>query len=106
MTNKNTLRIIGEMTYGPHAIRDVQEITPEETEAAIARAAAAPAVAYLRCISNEGGFDGEDWHDLMVGKIYKILGVSKRLAGWLRVVDDSSEDYLYPPECFEAVIDS
>lgn len=35
------------------------------------------------------------------GKEYNVLSVEKR---WLRVVDDSGEDYLYPPELFEAVI--
>lgn len=32
------------------------------------------------------------------GKIYDVLSVEK---GWYRVVDDSGEDYLYPPEYFE-----
>ena len=33
-------------------------------------------------------------------KIYDVLSVEK---GWYRVVDDSGEDYLYPPEMFEIV---
>jgi len=32
------------------------------------------------------------------GKIYEVLSVEK---GWYRIVDDSGEDYLYPPELFE-----
>lgn len=33
-------------------------------------------------------------------KIYEVLSTEK---GWYRVVDDSGEDYLYPPEQFEIV---
>lgn len=31
-------------------------------------------------------------------KVYTVLGMEK---GWYRLVDDSGEDYLYPPENFE-----
>lgn len=34
------------------------------------------------------------------GKIYTVLSIEK---GWYRIVDDSGEDYLYPPEDFETV---
>ena len=34
------------------------------------------------------------------GKIYDVLSVEK---GWYRIMDDSGEDYLYPPEMFEVV---
>ena len=33
-------------------------------------------------------------------KVYEVLSVEK---GWYRVVDDSGDDYLYPPEYFEVV---
>lgn len=33
-------------------------------------------------------------------KIYDVLSVEK---GWYRIVDDSGEDYLYPPEMFDVV---
>ena len=33
-------------------------------------------------------------------KIYEVLSVEGE---WYRIVDDSGEDYLYPPECFEIV---
>lgn len=33
-------------------------------------------------------------------KIYTVLSVEK---GWYRIVDDSGDDYLYPPENFEMV---
>ena len=34
------------------------------------------------------------------GKVYDVLSVER---GFYRVVDDSGEDYLYPPEFFEIV---
>lgn len=33
-------------------------------------------------------------------KVYTVLAVEK---GWYRIVDDSGDDYLYPPEQFEVV---
>lgn len=38
--------------------------------------------------------------DLTVGKCYEMLSVEN---GWLRLIDDSGEDYLYPPSLFEPV---
>lgn len=38
--------------------------------------------------------------DLTQGKVYPVLRVEK---GWYRIVDDSGDDYLYPPELFELV---
>lgn len=38
--------------------------------------------------------------ELIRGKIYECLSVEK---GWYRIVDESGEDYLYPPEEFEVV---
>ncbi len=34
------------------------------------------------------------------GKSYDVLSVEK---GWYRIKEDSGEDYLYPPEMFEAI---
>ena len=34
------------------------------------------------------------------GNVYDVISVEK---GWYRVVDDSGEDYLYPPDQFEIV---
>ena len=81
----------------------MEEITQEEEEANRAAAALAPAIGYVRCISNQDGIDGAEWGDLTVGNGYKVLKGSKLegLRDWLRVADDSDEDYLYPPECFE-----
>lgn len=37
---------------------------------------------------------------LIDGKVYEVLSVEK---GWYRVIDETQEDYLYPPEFFEIV---
>lgn len=37
---------------------------------------------------------------LTKNKIYEVISVEN---GWYRIVDDSGEDYLYPPEQFEIV---
>ena len=37
---------------------------------------------------------------LTQNKVYEVLSVER---GWYRIVDDSGEDYLYPPEHFETV---
>lgn len=38
--------------------------------------------------------------ELTHGKTYDVISVEK---GWFRIVDDSGEDYLYPPQLFEEV---
>lgn len=38
--------------------------------------------------------------ELMKGRVYECLGIEN---GWYRVVDESGEDYLYPPKDFEVV---
>lgn len=38
--------------------------------------------------------------ELTNGKVYTVLSVEK---DWYRIVDDSGEDYLYPPEDFVVV---
>lgn len=43
-----------------------------------------------------------DFLALTHDKVYTVLAVEK---GWYRVVDDSGDDYLYPPEQFEVVDD-
>lgn len=37
---------------------------------------------------------------LTQNKVYEVLSVER---GWYRIVDDSGEDYLYPPEHFETL---
>ena len=34
---------------------------------------------------------------LLNSKIYEVLSIEK---GWYRVIDETGEDYLYPPELF------
>jgi len=37
---------------------------------------------------------------LTTGKIYEVLSTERK---WYRIIDDSGEDYLYPPENFEII---
>ena len=39
--------------------------------------------------------------DLLPGKEYEVLETVKH--GWYRIVDESGEDYTYPPQMFEIV---
>ncbi len=36
------------------------------------------------------------------GKIYDCLGIEKE---WYRIIDETGEDYLYPPKDFEIIED-
>ena len=38
--------------------------------------------------------------ELLNGKVYEVLSVED---GWYRIVDETFDDYLYPPEAFEIV---
>lgn len=38
---------------------------------------------------------------MVKGKVYDCIG---REYGWYRVVDESGEDYLYPPDVIEEVV--
>lgn len=40
--------------------------------------------------------------ELTNGKTYDVIAVEK---DWYRIIDDSGDDYLYPPEFFEIVED-
>lgn len=37
---------------------------------------------------------------LLNGKVYKVLSIEK---GWYRIIDETGEDYLFPPDVFEKV---
>lgn len=37
---------------------------------------------------------------LLKGKVYEVMSIEK---GWLRVMTEMDEDYLFPPEQFEVV---
>ena len=39
---------------------------------------------------------------LIHGKVYEVLEISEKLK-YYRIVDESGEDYLYPPHFFEIV---
>ena len=49
--------------------------------------------------------DSGDWPvDLVVHKIYRALPDDDAgKLGWIRVIDDTEEDYLYPSDCFIAI---
>lgn len=38
--------------------------------------------------------------DLIQGKVHEVMAIEK---GWYRLIDESEEDYLYPPRLFEVV---
>jgi len=53
---------------------------------------------YVICVRTEGA------DDLEVRKLYRVLpDQSASARGYLRVVDESGEDYLYPAEWFVSV---
>ena len=45
-------------------------------------------------------YKGESSISLTNGKEYDVISVEK---GWLRIVDDTNEDYLFDPKQFEIV---
>lgn len=48
--------------------------------------------------------EDRDCDDLEKGKVYSVLpDASAKRDGYLRVVDESGEDYLYPESCFVPV---
>jgi hypothetical protein len=57
-----------------------------------------PKKRYLLCVRNKG------CEDLEPRKLYEQLADPRAAEdGYVRVVDESGEDYLYPSECFIAV---
>lgn len=57
------------------------------------------ALSFAICLENSG-LDDLSGEDLEVGRVYEVLGEEQ---GWLRVVDASGEDYLYPEDWFEHI---
>ena len=48
--------------------------------------------------------DNKDAEDLEKGKVYQILAdADARRSGYLRVIDESKEDYLYPESWFAPI---
>ena len=35
--------------------------------------------------------------DFIIGKVYDVISIEN---GWYRILDESGEDYLYPPQMF------
>lgn len=54
---------------------------------------------FVVCI-NTDGFGDFSAEDLLLGKCYEVLAIE---GDWLRIVDESGEDYLYPAEWFVPV---
>lgn len=44
----------------------------------------------------------DNFIDLTPGAIYEVLEITKKF-GFYRVIDDSGEDYCYPPNFFEVI---
>ena len=38
--------------------------------------------------------------ELINGKAYNVEAIEK---GWYRIIDETGEDYLYPPQAFEII---
>lgn len=54
---------------------------------------------FVVCMSN----DGYEM-DLALHKIYSVLpDPSAERSGWIRIVDETGEDYLYPMTLFQAI---
>jgi hypothetical protein len=54
---------------------------------------------FVVCVRN----DGYEL-DLAPRKVYAVLpDASAERSGWIRIVDDTGEDYLYPQKFFQAV---
>lgn len=54
---------------------------------------------YVMCIDNHG-YPAS----LEVGKIYRTLSVNAGVPNWIRVIDESGEDYLYPAKRFVPMV--
>lgn len=54
---------------------------------------------FVVCVNN-AGFGDFSAADLIVGKCYEVLA---REEDWLRIMDESGEDYLYPAARFVPV---
>ena len=57
-------------------------------------------IRYLGCKKENFIVQGNDM-ELVPQKIYHVIRIEKH--GWYRIIDESGEDYLYPPELFEIV---
>ena len=60
----------------------------------MSQAIAEPQIHFALCIRK-----GQD-DDLELRKAYAVLPPAANETGYLRVIDESGEDYLYPADCF------
>lgn len=65
---------------------------------------------YVRCVNNQQFLhhpsfeDALTIHDLVVGRVYKALpDPAEEQLGYLRIVDESGEDYTFPADYFERI---
>jgi hypothetical protein len=62
---------------------------------------------YVRCVNNQTLFKDNlaetYFPHLIIGRIYKLVPRHENDGDWLRVIDGSGEDYLYPADYFEPV---
>lgn len=58
----------------------------------------APAIQFAICLRED-----QQGEDLILHKIYRVLPDPAAPAGYLRVVDESGEDYLYSAQAFALV---
>ena len=56
---------------------------------------------FVVCVSREG-FGEFSADDLTLGRLYEVLSPTDS-HGMLKIIDDSSEDFLYPESLFETV---
>ena len=43
--------------------------------------------------------------ELLTGKLYDVIEIDE-ISGWYRIVDETEEDFLFPPEEFEIIKES
>jgi hypothetical protein len=60
----------------------------------MSQVAAEPQIHFVLCIRKA------DDDDLELRKAYAVLPPAANETGYLRVIDESGEDYLYPADCF------
>lgn len=95
------------MPAGGKPVAFVVVVSPHERSATDSAAIWQP-VTLMQCVSVKpwlvipGDDEPGGCHDLTLGKIYECLGVEGR-GSFLRIVDDSGEDFLYPLSHFKHI---
>jgi hypothetical protein len=60
------------------------------------------AMTFMVCVSKPESRGGLSFDDLTLGRAYEVL-VGPDEHGFVRIYDDSGEDYLYPADLFEPI---